>query len=333
YAPMAGVEVLREAISNYKLRTTGKHYDAASEITITTGALQALHCAIAAVVSLGDEVIVFDPAFDSYCPIIELYGGIPVVITLEAPLFEIPWDMVKKKVSRKTKAILLNSPNNPTGKIITTHDILALDKITEGSDICIISDEVYEHTVFDGKKHLSLSQCESLANRSFVISSLGKHFHVTGWRVGYCLAPKKMMQLFRKVHQFSVFSSSCTALQMALAKQMNNFYYYQEINSLYQQQRQLFMDEIAKTLFKPLPVNGSFFCLLDYSEISDKTELEMAKSLTVKYGVALVPLSSFYTDRREQSILRACFVKKEETIKKAMSALKKASEVLSCDLV
>jgi len=321
YAPMIGVPSLRQEISTYKTNTTGRNYDADTEITITTGALQALHCALASIISAGDEVIIFDPSFESYRPVVELYGGIPITITLEAPNFSIPWDEIKKFVNRKTKAIIINSPNNPTGKMITKDDIEGLRKITRDNDIHIISDEVYEHAIFDGQNHLSLSQFPDLANRSFVISSLGKIFHVTGWRVGYCCAPKKLTAALRKVHQFTVFSSACSSLQMALAKQVNNIVYYTELTATYTEQRKLFLDLIQKTEFKALPIDGSFFCLLDYSKISNKNEVEMAK--------ALVSESSFYHDKREQKILRACFVKKEETIKKAMIGLKNVTSKLN----
>jgi methionine aminotransferase len=324
YAPMSGVLALREAISDYKFTATGKRYDPNSEIVVTTGALQAVYCALTAVVNPGDEVIIFDPSFDCYRPIVELCGGMPVTVTLEAPNFEFKWEEINKLITKKTKAIIINSPNNPTGKMLTYADITALEKITADSSIIIISDEVYEHAVFNGNKHLSISQFESLASRSFVISSLGKIFHVTGWRMGYCLAPKQLIQSFLKIHQFMVFSSTSAALQMAVAKQMNNMDYYKSIHEAYSSQRELFLELITKTAFKPLPIDGSFFCLLDYSSVSDKTEIEMARSLAIEYGVSLIPLSAFYEKKKQQHLLRACFVKKEETLRKAISGLEKA---------
>ena len=325
YAPMPGVQYLREQLSLYKYNATGHKYDPINEITVTTGALQALHCAIASIVSIGDEVIIFDPSFESYRPIVELYGGIPVTITLEAPNFNIPWDEIKKRINKKTKAIIINSPNNPTGKLITLSDIDALQKLTQNTDIVIISDEVYEHAIFNKQKHISISQFSDLVDRSFIISSLGKIFHVTGWRIGYCLAPEKLMKIFRKVHQFSVFSSSCAALQMSLANQVNNMDYYKDLTKTYDLQRSMFLNLISETEFKPLPIDGSFFCLLDYSELSSIDDVEMAKKLVTEFGVALIPLSSNYNDKRDQKILRACFVKKEETIKNAMLCLNNAS--------
>jgi methionine aminotransferase len=318
---MSGAPVLRQAISDYKFATCGKRYDPATEIVITTGALQALHTALSSIITTGDEVIIFDPSFDCYRPIVELNGGIPVTITLEAPSFEFKWEEIRKRINRKTKAIIINSPNNPTGKTLTYEDIAALEKITADSGIYIISDEVYEHAVFDGKKHLSISQFESLANRSFVISSLGKIFHVTGWRMGYCLAPKKLIQSFLKIHQFTVFSGTSAAFQMAVANQLNNQAYYDEIHTQYEAQRQLFLELISKTAFKPLSIDGGFFCLLDYSALSNKKEVEMARSLAIDFGVSTIPLSAFYDDRREQHLLRACFVKKEETLRKAILGL------------
>ena len=323
YAPMSGVPALRQAISDYKFNTTGKRYDPNSEIVITTGALQAVHSALSAIITPGDEVIIFDPSFDCYRPIVELNGGVPVTITLEAPSFEFKWDEISKCINKKTKAIILNSPNNPTGKMLNYEDIAALEKITADSGIFIISDEVYEHAVFERNKHLSISQFESLADRSFVISSLGKIFHVTGWRMGYCLAPKQLIQSFLKIHQFTVFSGTSAAFQMAVANQMNNQAYYDEIHTQYETQRNLFLELISKTAFKPLPIDGGFFCLLDYSSISNKTELEMARSLAIDYGVSTIPLSAFYEDKREQQLLRACFVKKEETLRKAIAGLEK----------
>lgn len=324
YAPMNGVLALREAISEYKFNTDGKYYDPATEIVVTTGALQALHSALASIITPGDEVIIFDPSFDCYRPIVELNGGIPVTITLQAPDFEFNWEEIGKRINKKTKAIILNSPNNPTGKTLTYADIMALEKITADSGIIIISDEVYEHAVFDGNKHLSVSRFDSLASRSFVISSLGKIFHVTGWRMGYCLGPKPLIQSFLKIHQFTVFSGTSAALQMAIANQLNNREYYKTIQSAYATQRKLFLELIAQTAFKPLPIDGSFFCLLDYSAISNKTENEMARSLAIEHGVSMIPLSAFYEDKREQHILRACFVKKEETLRKAIAGLGKA---------
>lgn len=324
YAPMNGVQALREAISDYKYTTTGKRYDAASEIVVTTGALQAVHAALTSIINPGDEVIIFDPSFDCYRPVVELCGGIPVTVTLEAPSFEFKWDEISKMINKKTKAIILNSPNNPTGKMLTYEDISALEKITADSGIILISDEVYEHAVFNGNKHLSISQFESLASRSFVISSLGKIFHVTGWRMGYCVGPKPLMQSFLKIHQFTVFSGTSAAFQMAIANQLNNMEYYKEINTAYTAQRKLFLELISQTAFKPLSIDGGFFCLLDYSAITDKTENEMARSLAIEYGVSMIPLSAFYTDKREQHLLRACFVKKEETIRKAIAGLQKA---------
>ena len=233
YAPMPGLQFLREELSNYKLNRTGFRYDPINEITITTGALESLHCALASIVSIGDEVMIFDPSFESYRPIVELYGGIPITITLEAPEFNIPWDIIKNRINRKTRAIIFNSPNNPTGKLISQSDIDSLRNIVQNTDIVIISDEVYEHAVFNDQKHISFSQFPDLAERSFIISSLGKIFHVTGWRIGYCLAPKKMMAAFRKIHQFSVFSS----LKMSIANQVNNEDYYIELNAIYSKQR------------------------------------------------------------------------------------------------
>ena len=324
YAPMNGVLALREAISDYKFNTTGRRYDPASEIVVTTGALQAVHAALTSVINPGDEVIIFDPSFDCYRPIVELCGGIPVTVTLEAPSFEFQWDKIQQLITKKTKAIILNSPNNPTGKILNYSDIAALEKITADSGIILISDEVYEHAIFDGNKHLSISQFEALASRSFVISSLGKIFHVTGWRMGYCVAPKQLIQSFLKIHQFTVFSGTSAALQMAIANQLNNQEYYQEIHTTYAAQRDLFLELVSKTAFKPLPIPGSFFCLLDYSSISNKTENEIARTLAIEHGVSLIPLSAFYEDKREQQLLRACFVKKEETIRKAIAGLQKA---------
>lgn len=324
YAPMNGVLALREAISDYKYNATGKRYDPATEIVVTTGALQAVHAALTSIVNAGDEVIIFDPSFDCYRPIVELCGGIPVTVTLEAPSFEFKWDEIRKLITKKTKAIILNSPNNPTGKMLSYEDIAELEKITADSGIILISDEVYEHAVYNGNKHLSISQFESLASRSFVISSLGKIFHVTGWRMGYCLAPKQLTQSLLKIHQFTVFSGTSAAFQMAIANQLNNHAYYQEIHSAYTEQRNLFLELISKTAFKPLSIDGGFFCLLDYSAVSDKTENEMARTLAIEYGVSMIPLSAFYDDKREQHLLRACFVKKEETIRKAIAGLQKA---------
>lgn len=320
YAPMLGIAPLREAISEKVHKLYGATYNAEKEINITSGATQAIYTAIAAMIRDNDEVIIFDPAYDCYAPAVALHGGIPVYINLLQPDFEINWDEVKKRVNQKTKMIIINTPQNPTGSVWSAHDIHQLEKITGGTDIIVISDEVYEHVIFDRLDHESVMKSEELASRSFVIYSFGKTYHATGWKMGYVLAPEELMKEFRKVHQYNVFTSN-TPIQYALADYMQNEKKYLDLPKFYQKKRDLFRSQLEGSKFKILPCSGSYFQLLDYTAITNEIDTEFAVRLTKEKKVASIPISVFYNNAPKQNILRFCFAKNESELKKAAEIL------------
>jgi methionine aminotransferase len=320
YAPMQGVALLRERIAAKVLELYSASYDPAGEITITSGATEALFAAITAVVGRGDEVIVFEPAFDSYIPVIELCGGTPVFIQLKFPEYTVDWDKVQAAISEKTRLIILNFPHNPTGAVLSQADITRLTQIVNDTDIVIVSDEVYEHIVFDGCPHLSLAGYPQLADRSFVISSFGKTYHATGWKLGYCLAPRSLSQEVQKIHQYLTFASN-TPMQHALAEFIQKKEVYLELSGFYQKKRDLFQAFIKKSRFKILPCCGTYFQMVDYSSITDEPDLEFARRLTVDYGVAAIPPSVFYHRQNDYKVLRFCFAKKDETLEAAARKL------------
>lgn len=322
YAPMPGIKSLREIISAKVQQRYSASYDPETEITVTAGGTQAIYTAITAIIKEGDEVIVFEPAYDCYVPAIELNGGIPVQLQLKAPDYHIDWNEVKKMVNQRTRMILINTPHNPTGTILTAKDMIQLEKITHNRDIVIISDEVYEHIIFDGYEHQSVMRYPKLAERSFVVFSFGKTFHATGWKAGYCIAPSNLMQEFRRAHQFMVFSVN-TPLQHALAEYMSNPATYSGIELFYQQKRDRFLQLIKGSRFKPLPCSGSYFQLLDYSGFSDEKDTEFAIRLTKEHGVASIPVSVFYKNPVEHKILRFCFAKEDATLEAAATKLLK----------
>ena len=321
YAPMPGVLSLRGAISEKVKFLYGASYNPETEITVTAGATQALFTAIMALIKEGDEVMVFTPAYDSYAPAIELAGGEPIFIKLETPDYNINWELVKKVMSSRTRMIIINSPHNPTGSILKKEDMLALEKITKDNDIIILSDEVYEHIIFDDYKHQSVSKFPELMKRSLIIGSFGKTFHATGWKVGYCIAPEYLTKEFRKIHQFNVFSVN-TPIQYAIAEYMQNKENYVRISSMYQKKRDLFLDSIKGSRFKPLKCNGTYFQLLDYSEITKGSDVRYAEKLTKDNKIASIPVSVFYKDIVDNKVLRFCFAKTDETIIKAAEILK-----------
>jgi methionine aminotransferase len=320
YAPMQGVPNLRKAISEKIKKLYGRHYDFENEITITAGATQALYTAITSIIKTGDEVIVFEPAYDSYVPDIISNGGIPVYVQLNTDDYSYDWDLVRKIISGKTKAIILNSPHNPTGSLINENDIIELENLTRGTNILIVSDEVYEHITFNGKKHYSLAASEELSKRTFVISSFGKTYHTTGWKMGYCAAPDYLTNEFRKIHQFIVFSVN-TPIQYAYAEFMKQEERYLSLGNFYQRKRDVFLEKIQKSNFKSQKCSGTYFQLLDYSSISDKSDMEFSKYLTKEIGVAVIPLSPFYNDRKSRSLVRICFAKSDEVLKEAAKRL------------
>jgi len=320
YAPMPGVPQLRDQISAKVWQLYGAKYDPAREITITSGATEALFAAITAVVRKGDEVVVLEPAFDSYTPVISLCGGIPVYIQLKFPGYRIAWDEVRHAISEKTRAIILNSPHNPTGAVLTRDDISSLIQIVQDSNIVIISDEVYEHIIFDGCTHQSMAHYPQLAERSFVISSFGKTYHATGWKIGYCLAPAALSNEIRKIHQYLTFSSN-TPVQHALAEFMQKKEVYLRLSEFYQLKRDKFLDSLKESRFRALPCKGTYFQMLDYSDITDEPDLDFARRLTTDFGVAAIPPSVFYHRRNDYKVLRFCFAKKDETLERAAEKL------------
>lgn len=316
YAPMPGVLELRKIISNKIDNLYNHFYNPETEITITAGATQALYTAISVIVHQGDEVILFEPYYDSYAPAIINNGGVPVFIKLNENDFSIPWTEVKNKLSDRTRAIIINSPHNPTGTIIKQIDIFNLEEIVKQKNIFIISDEVYEHIVFDNKKHISVSQSEILAKNSFVISSFGKTFHTTGWKIGYCAAPEYLMKEFRKLHQFVVFAVN-TPIQYAYVEYLKNPNNYLSVSSFYQRKRDLFREKIKNSRFRIMGTEGTYFQLLDYSAISDKNDIEFSEYLTKEIGVAVIPLSPFYSSEYQGKIIRICFAKRDEILNQA----------------
>ncbi len=320
YAPMPGVLQLREQIAEKVKQLYKRTYLPASEITITAGATQAIYTSIAATIHDGDEVILFEPAYDSYVPAIKMHGGIPVPIELKGPGYQIDWTQVMKHMSHRTKMIMINSPHNPTGTVLSKKDLQQLEKITAGSDIIVLSDEVYEHIIFDQLKHESILHYPKLCERSIVVFSFGKTYHNTGWKIGYVLAPEMIMKEFRSVHQFEVFSVN-TPIQYALADFMQDKNEYLSVASFYQQKRDLFCNLLKDSRFKLKPSAGTYFQLLDYSMITDEQDIDFADRLTIENKVAAIPLSPFYRNGSDDKTLRFCFAKKDSTLQKAAKIL------------
>jgi methionine aminotransferase len=320
YAPMQGVASLRRRIAGKVLALYDASYDPESEITVTSGGTEALFAAISAVVQQGDEVIVLEPAFDSYVPVIQLNGGIPVYVEYKFPDYRIDWDDVRNALSPKTRLIILNSPHNPTGAVFTERDISALENIFQDTDVLLLSDEVYEHIIFDGLRHESVCRYPELAKRSFVVSSFGKTYHTTGWKIGYCLAPAPMSKEFQRVHQFLTFASN-TPIQYAYAEFMKNKDIYLNLSAFYQEKRDKFLSLIEDSRFKAIPCHGTYFQMVDYSAISDESDVEFSKRLTTEHGVASIPPSVFYHRQVDHKVLRFCFAKKDETLEKAAERL------------
>ncbi|HJV87065.1 MAG TPA: pyridoxal phosphate-dependent aminotransferase [Noviherbaspirillum sp.] len=322
YPPMTGVPALREAIASKIARLYGHSYDPATEITVTAGATQAILTAILCSVHPGDEVVIIEPVYDSYVPSIELAGGKPVFVQMEVGPqgYSVPWAKVAAAVNDRTRLIMINSPHNPTGSVLREPDLRQLSDIVRGTNILIVSDEVYEHMVYDGARHESVCRHPDLAARSFVISSFGKTYHVTGWKVGYVAAPAALTAEFRKVHQFNVFTVN-TPVQHGLARYMENPAPYLDLPDFYQRKRDLFREGLKKTRFRMLPSDGTYFQCVDYSAVSPLPEAEFAKWLTAEIGVAAIPVSAFYNQPQESGIVRFCFAKKDETLNAALDRL------------
>ena len=320
YAPMPGIMPLREQIALKMEKLYSTQYNPKSEITITPGATYAIYTAISTVINEGDEVIIFTPAYDCYAPAVELNGGKPVFVQLKTPDYSIDWNEVQKVITRKTRMIIINTPHNPTGSMLTAEDMIKLGKITKESDIIILSDEVYEHILFDGYEHQSVGRFPELVDRSFVVFSFGKTYHNTGWKMGYCLAPENLMKEYRKQHQFIGFSTN-TPFQYALAAYMKNDAHYMEVAATYETKRNLFNSLVKDSRFVIRPSSGTYFQLLDYGEISDEADTDFAIRLTKEKGIASIPISVFYNKKVDNKVLRFCFAKTEETLKQAADIL------------
>lgn len=322
YAPMAGLMELREQIAIKTQNLYGTIYHPDTEITVTAGATQAIYTAISAVIHEGDEVIIFTPAYDCYEPAVEMNGGRAAIVQLRAPDYKIDWTHVRKLINPRTKMIIINTPHNPTGTLLDKEDFIALEKLIANTDIILLSDEVYEHIVFDDNKHYSAAMFPKLAERSFIVASFGKTFHNTGWKLGYCIAPEMLMNEFRKVHQYIVFSVN-TPMQYALAEYLKNENNYLRLGSFYQQKRDFFINAIRNSKFEIIPSKGTYFQLLGYKKISHEKDTDFAVSLTVDYKIASIPISVFYNQHLDDKMLRFCFAKKTETLAKAAEILNK----------
>jgi methionine aminotransferase len=322
YPPMTGVPTLRAAVAAKIATMYGRSYDPATEITITAGATQAIITAILAVVRPGDEVIVLEPCYDSYVPNIELAGGIAVRVPLTPGTFRPDFDKIAAAITSKTRAILVNSPHNPSATVWSREDMLKLQDLLAPTDVLLISDEVYEHMVFDGQEHQSAARFPGLAARAFIVSSFGKTYHVTGWKVGYVAAPETLTAEFRKVHQFNVFTVN-TPVQHGLATYMADPQPYLQLPAFYQRKRDLFREGLKRTKFKVLPSEGTYFQCVDISAVSELGEADFCKWLTTEIGVAAIPLSAFYGNGFDQRVVRFCFAKKDETLNAALDRLAK----------
>ena len=320
YAPMAGVMALREQIAYKTEKLYGAAYNPDNEITITAGGTQAIFTAISAVIHPNDEVIIFEPAFDCYAPAIKLMGGVVKSLELEPPDYRIAWNMVKRLITNRTRMIILNSPHNPTATILHKEDIDQLSAIVKNQDILILSDEVYEHLIYDGETHHSMARYPELQQRSFIVASFGKLCHATGWKIGYCLAPAWLTHEFRKIHQFLVFSVN-TPMQYGIAEYLKNENVYLDLPEFFQQKRDYFKKGLEQTRFKLLPCSGSYFQSVTYSNITDAKDADFAIRIAKEFGVASIPTSAFYTKGTDHHVLRFCFAKRQETLDNAVDRL------------
>ncbi|MTI21393.1 aminotransferase class I/II-fold pyridoxal phosphate-dependent enzyme [Fulvivirga sp. RKSG066] len=320
YAPMPGLPSLRKTIAKVIDDSYNYEVDFESDITVTSGATEALFASISAIVKPGDEVIIFDPAYDSYAPAVRLAGGKPVHIALQAPSYAIDWTKVERIISKKTTLIIINTPHNPTGATLSEKDMLSLQKVVLENELFLISDEVYERITFDNVKHESVLRYPELAARSVAIFSFGKTFHATGWKVGYAVAPANLTAEIRKIHQYLTFSVN-TPVQHALAEYMTEETNYLNLGSFYQKKRDFFVNRLKDSRFEVLPCHGTYFQLLSYKQVADMPEKEMAEHLTKEFGVASIPTSAFYENENDNGVLRFCFAKSEETLEKATGIL------------
>ncbi len=320
YAHTNGLPLLRERIRDKVSKLYNASVNAETDITVTPGGTYAIYTALTSIINPGDEVIVFEPAYDSYVPNIIVNGGVPVFISLTYPAYSIDWEEVRKKITAKTKAIIINSPHNPTGSILSEDDMQQLAQLVHGTRIVVVSDEVYEHLHFDNKKHQSILAYPALQNRSFACFSFGKTYHCTGWKMGYCIAGEALMKEFRKVHQFNTFSTN-TPMQAGLANILEDEQLYTSLSSFMQKKRDYFASLMKGSLFTPLPSFGSYFQCYSYASFSEEKDTELAIRLIKEYGVASIPLSAFYQKATDNKVLRFCFAKKEETLRNAAERL------------
>ncbi len=320
YAPMPGVPLLQERIAQKINHTYGLKLNPSESVTIAGGATEANYCVITALIHPGDEVVIFEPAYDSYVPVVLLNGGIPNRIKLQFPDFSIPWDQVHDRVSSKTKMIVINTPHNPTGAVLSESDLNELSGIVEKFGTYVLSDEVYEHIIFDDRFHESILKYPALMERSIAVFSFGKTFHATGWKVGYSVASPEITQEIRGIHEFLNFSVN-TPIQWALADYLSEPMHYEQVAPFYQKKRDLLLELTKSSKFQPMPSHGTYFQLMTYKEISDKGDYEMAEFLAKEHGIASIPVSVFYNDLHDDHVLRFCFAKTEDTLKKAADIL------------
>jgi methionine aminotransferase len=323
YAPMPGVAALRSALAMKIERLYGARYDPESEITITSGATAAIFSTLSALVHPGDEVVLFQPCYDSYVPVVQLNGGIPKFVTLRFPEYRIDWDEVRRAIKPRTRLLLINSPHNPTGMVLTPDDVRELKRVLEGTDALVVSDEVYEHIVFDGARHESIARDPDVAARAVVISSFGKSYHTTGWKVGYAAAPRALTAEIQRIHQFVTFTVN-GAIQMAYAEMVNRDPFCTGLREFYQAKRDLFLSLIAGSRLRPLACGGTYFQLLDYSAISADRDADMALRFIKDHGVASIPTSAFLYGAEPGPVLRFCFAKRDDTLERAAARLREA---------
>jgi methionine aminotransferase len=322
YAPMPGIFSLREQIAKKAESLYGVSYNPETEITVTAGATQAIFTVIAATIKKDDEVLIFKPAYDCYQPTIELFGGIPKVIQLNPEKFSINWEEVKQLISDKTRMIIVNTPHNPSGRVLSKKDMLQLETLLKNTNILLLSDEVYEHIIFDGEQHQSAALYPLLVQRTFIVASFGKTFHNTGWKMGYCMAPAQLTKEFRKVHQFNVFSAN-HPIQVALAEYLKTPSNYLELGDFYQEKRDLFLSLIKDSNFEFTPSKGTYFQLLNFKKITDESDYDFAIRLTKEKKIASIPISVFNENKYDSKVLRFCFAKENDTLKRAAEILNK----------
>lgn len=322
YAPLEGILKLRKEISSRVKENYGHYYDPETEITITSGTVQAIHTVISSIVKDDDEVIVFEPTFESFVPSIIINGGKPVYISLKSPGFKIDWEELRKMITTKTRMIIINSPHNPTGSVMTEEDMIQLQRLTNGTNINILSDEIFESILFDNQVHQSIARFEKLIDRSFIISSFGPLYNINGWEISYCMAPEKLMSEYRRMHQFQIYNVN-SPLQYAIADYMSKNYSFEEVSELYQGKRNYFNRLLEKSAYKIIPAQGGYFQLIDYSDVSDEPDTVFTEKLARGFGVATLPISAFYHEKTRSRLFRICFAKTNEKLELAAESLLK----------